>query len=92
MFWQIQQSLLVDLLPLAAINVAIPSRRQRSDSSMSPVAIQIQFTVRAFPPLRITAFKRKALHWLAFVVQKLAYLTCRNSLARFVRADFINVP
>jgi hypothetical protein len=88
MFWQIQQSLLVDLLPLAAINVAIPPRRQRSDST-SPAAIQIQFAVRAFPPLRITAFKRKALHWLAFVVQKLAYSTCRNSLARFVRADFI---
>ena len=46
MFWQIQQSLLLDLLPLVATNVVIPPRRQRS-GSMSPVAIQIQFAARA---------------------------------------------
>jgi hypothetical protein len=49
MFWQIQQSLLLDLLPLAATNVAIPARTQRS-GSMSHAAIQIQFAVRGLSP------------------------------------------
>jgi hypothetical protein len=47
MFWQVQQSLLVDLLPLTAINVAIPPLRQRSDST-SPAAIQIQIAGVSF--------------------------------------------
>ena len=46
MFWQIQQSLLLDLLPVAATNVVIPPRRQRS-TSMSPAAfLELESAIR----------------------------------------------
>jgi hypothetical protein len=92
MFWQTPQFLLLDPLSLAATNVAIPPRRQRSDS-VSHVAIRIQFAVQGVSSnLRWTAFQteRLCMFWLLFCRNwhnSLTVLLLQISLRRILNAE-----